>query len=211
MSEKPMSWTQSTIVLMRHGEPLANGQPQTEQIFRGITDDTLSTNGWLQMEKAVKQLQRIDNIISSPLLRCSEFARKLSEQQGVSLQQVDALREINFGLWDGQSVQQIASEFGQELKGFWQNPLENTPSGGESVLDFQQRVTAFWQNFLITNKEKNSLIITHGGVQKIILAKVLAMPVQALHNIEVPYACCSKIHVYHSDSEIITTLKSHGV
>jgi len=230
-----MPWTQSTIILMRHGEPsaykepsanqepstnkepLANNEPSvdhelpTSPIFRGITDDVLSAIGWQQMDNAVRELSDIDNIICSPLRRCSEFARKLARQRGLSLRQSDALKEINFGQWEGQSVQQIASESGPELKNFWQNPLANTPPGGEPVLEFQHRVIEFWQQFLTASKGQNSLIITHGGVQKIILATVLDMPVQAVHNIEVPYACCSKIQVYYSDAEIVTTLKFHGV
>lgn len=206
-----MSWQQSIITLMRHGEPVTgNKSAESVSIFRGITDDVLNNNGWQQMYDSATQLPRLDGILTSPLRRCSEFAQKFSSENDLPLLQDDALKEIDFGDWEGRSVDEVKSESDELLKSFWQNPLNNTPPNGEPVRDFQARVILFWNEFLANNRGKNNLIITHGGVQKMILAQVLNMPMAAVHNIEVPYACCSVIHAYYSESDIITTLKSHG-
>ena len=148
--------------------------------------------------------------MTSPLRRCSEFAKELSDERALPLQQLETLKEINFGQWEGKSARQIESETDSLLKKFWQNPIEHTPPDGEPLLEFQQRVLACWNDIIIRNKGKNCLIISHGGVQKIILAQVLKMPVEAIHTIEVPYACCSVIQVYYSETGFLTTLKSHG-
>ena len=214
-------WLQSTITLMRHGEPLTQGkespaygqQPsasQSQTIFRGSTDDELSHKGWQQMLNAAEKISNIDVVISSPLKRCSMFATQLSTERALSLEKCNELREINFGAWDGLSTQQIESDFPDLLHRFWQNPIANTPPDGEPVIDFQKRVVQFWNKLLHQYKGQHCLLITHGGVQKMILAQVLNMPLEAVHNIEVPYACCSVIHVYYSDINITTTLKSHG-
>ena len=202
--EQQMNQQQSTMTLLRHGEPL--GGP----IFRGITDDALTESGWQQMTHAVKKMPGFELILTSPLRRCSKFAKELSDERALPLQQLETLKEINFGQWEGKSARQIESESASLLKKFWQNPIENTPPDGEPLLEFQQRVLACWNDIIIANKGKNCLIISHGGVQKIILAQVLNMPVEAIHTIEVPYACCSVIQVYYSGTGFLSTLKSHG-
>lgn len=200
----------STIIVLRHGEPSGGtGLSSSERIFRGITDDALTKRGWLQMSTALKDVKDIHLILTSPLIRCSEFAHKLSKERSLPLQTIDALKEINFGLWDGQSVKKIAENDAEQLKKFWQDPMENTPPGGEPVLDFKKRIVSFWNELLTTQRGKNCLLVSHGGVQKMILAEVLKMPAEAIHNIEVPYACCSIFQVYYNGTEYLTTLKSH--
>jgi len=202
-----MTQQQSTMTLLRHGLPESS---QSEQIFRGVTDDLLTELGWQQMTNALNSLTALDLVISSPLRRCYDFAHKLAIDLNLPLQVFEELKEINFGQWDGQSIQQIELDYADKLKKFWQNPIENTPPNGESVLDFQQRVINCWNNILTENKGKNCLFIIHGGVQKIILAQILEMPVNAIHNIEVPYACSSTIQIYYSETGYVSTLKSHG-
>lgn len=199
-----MMQEKSTITLLRHGEPEGGA------IFRGITDDLLTEAGWHQMYEAIHNLENIDIILSSPLRRCSDFAEKVAAQRSLPVQKTDALKEINFGQWEGQSIEIISKDANNDLVNFWKNPIENTPPDGEPVLDFQKRVISFWYKLLEAQRGKNCLLVTHGGVQKMILAEVLKMPVQAMHNIEVPYGCCSMFHVYYSTTESITTLKSHG-
>ncbi|MCK5666628.1 MAG: alpha-ribazole phosphatase family protein [Thiotrichaceae bacterium] len=199
-----MKQKKSTITLLRHGEPAGGA------IFRGATDDCLTKTGWQQMYDALNTLDSPDLILSSPLRRCADFAEKIAAKRSLPLQKADALQEINFGQWEGRLIEQIAADAKNELARFWQNPVENTPPDGEPVLDFQKRVISFWHELIAAQRGKNCLLLTHGGVQKMILAEVLGMPVHAMHNIEVPYACCSTFHVYYSDTEPVTTLKSHG-
>ncbi len=213
IAQEPLAPDQksSTIILLRHGEPSSSNASgsSSQRIFRGITDDVLTQKGWQQMSSAVKNINDIDIILTSPLKRCAEFASKLSDEHSLPLEIIDDLREIDFGQWDGKSVQDVAENDAQQLKKFWQNPLANTPPGGEPVADFQKRIISFWNELLMTQRGKNCLLILHGGVQKMILAEVLQMPVQAIHNIEVPYACCSTFRVYYNAQEYFTTLKSH--
>jgi len=204
-----MKQEKSIITLLRHGEP------QGGAVFRGIQDDALTPKGWQQMRNAIEQLDcinSIDSIFTSPLQRCCAFAETISAQYSLPLEEVNALQEINFGQWEGRSTEQIAVQNKNQLTRFWENPIENTPPDAEPVSVFQQRVISFWDNLLSAQKGRNCLLLTHGGVQKIILAEVLNMPVQAIHNIEVPYACATIFHVYSSAEEVrpVITMKSHG-
>jgi broad specificity phosphatase PhoE len=205
----------STITILRHGQPEDQHNPSTNTppIFRGATDDPLSSVGWSQMNTAIEHLKNrdiaINSIITSPLKRCVKFAQQLSQQQAIPLETIDALKEINFGQWDGVSVQLIAEKYPQHLHLFWQDPMNHPPPEGELLGHFQQRILNVWQQLLIRQKGKHCLLISHGGVQKIILAEVLNMPIQAIHNIEIPYACCSTFQIYHDNNPPLVTLKLH--
>ncbi|MCP3852082.1 MAG: alpha-ribazole phosphatase family protein [Gammaproteobacteria bacterium] len=209
---------QTKIIIIRHGEP-ASSNDSLEKIFRGVTDDLLTQEGWLQMAKALKSHTHIDQIFTSPLLRCYQFASQYAEKNQIPLKTIEALKEINFGDWDGKPVRLIAEHSAKQLQQFWKNPLLYTPPGGEPVADFKNRVLFFWNDLVVKCQGKTCLLITHGGVQKIILSEVLNMPIEAMHNIEVPYACCSSFEVYYFENkehenkvhedEWTATLKSH--
>jgi len=198
------AYSQSIFYLLRHGE--AEGGTR----FRGITDDPLSEKGWQQMSKRCDTLPEIQHIISSPLKRCSLFAHALSSQTANSMEIFDELQEINFGLWEGKSVQQIATLYPKELSAFWQDPLKNTPDMGESLIQFRQRIVSCWQRIIRQYQNQKVLIISHGGVQKIILSEVLNMPLGSIDKFEIAHACLSVINVYYSSDESINmTLSAH--
>lgn len=200
----------STFILLRHGEP--SDSLLSEKIFRGITDNTLTKKGWQQMSDAVSKhasIEKLDHIISSPLKRCYDFSESLSTKHSLPLKIISALKEIDFGQWDGQTVQSVKDNDGDRLDKFWQDPLNNTPPDGEPVLAFQTRVVACWNELLMKHRGKNCLLVSHGGVQKMILAEILKMPIHTIHNIEVPYACCTTLQVYYNGPKFLVTLKSH--
>lgn len=196
--------SQSTFYLLRHGEVEGGTR------FRGITDDHLSEKGWQQMSARCDTLPEIQQIISSPLKRCSLFAHALSRQTANSLEIFDELQEINFGHWEGKSVQQVNTLYPNELDAFWQDPLTNTPANGEPLIQFRQRVVKCWQAIVQQYQNQKILIISHGGVQKIILSDVLNMPLGSIHKLEIPHACLSVVNAYYSSDEGINmTLSVH--
>ena len=197
------------IIFLRHGEPRGNPE-SSEKIFRGITDDELTARGWQQMAEALKTIPRADIIYASPLKRCADFARQTADKYAVPLQLSSGLKEIDFGAWEGRTVTEIAGENAQLLENFWQDPVANTPPDGEPVAKFQQRVITFWYELLQAQQGKTCLLIAHGGVQKMILSEVLQMPLSAIHNIELSYACWSVFSVYYDGTEAFVSLKSHS-
>jgi len=60
--------THTIIDLIRHGETISG------HCYLGSTDSVLSESGWQQMRAAVLGQAPWDNIISSPLKRCRDFA-----------------------------------------------------------------------------------------------------------------------------------------
>lgn len=187
--------TVTTIDLLRHGA--CDGG----QIFRGTTDSPLSNMGWRQMENAIKQLPEFNasQIISSPLSRCRNFAEKLGDQNKIPVDIERAFGEIHFGDWEGALTDDIFKQFPHAVEAFWSDPLENPPPNGETMEQFKERVIEGWKTLTSKNKGKHSLVITHGGVIRMILANLLQMPMRPLSYLAVPHACISRISIYHSE------------
>ncbi|MDH5517735.1 MAG: alpha-ribazole phosphatase family protein [Gammaproteobacteria bacterium] len=181
------------INLLRHGEV------EGENCFRGHSDEPLSKAGWLQMTNAVACCQP-DLIISSPLKRCAVFAAEWSAQQQIKLIEMADFKEINFGDWDGLSAEQIQLTSAAELNQFWSNPTEYTPPNAETLKDFQRRVVTGWQQLINRFKDQNILLVTHGGVIRIIIAHILSIPVDKILSIESALASMTQIRISFDDN-----------
>lgn len=182
------------VYLLRHGAC------EGGQIFRGSTDSALSPQGRAQVQQVLGTLTAAapDAVWSSPLARCSEPARAFCAEHDLPLLEEPALAEIHFGQWEGQPVSLIGQREPERISRFWRDPAAFPPPDGETMADFQARVVAVWQQLLTRQRGKTTLVLTHGGVIRLILAQMLGMPIRPLSYLHVPHACLSHIAVYHS-------------
>lgn len=199
-----------TLYLLRHGEIATPG------ILAGKTDVALSSTGFSQLTQVTDALKGIQHCISSPLIRCNAWASQYCQQHNLSLKVDDRLQEMDFGDWDGQYYQSLwdsSEQFSTHSIGdFWQDPWQNQPPNGESMTSFVNRVDSWWNTFCCHNsslqssstekKLRNTLVVTHGGVIKHLLARVLNLPISGtahLASIDVPYGCLIKISLYRDE------------
>lgn len=200
------------IDIIRHGEC------QGGAIFRGSTDVQLTELGLQQMRSARKKLTPDwDVVISSPMQRCQFFASELVEEltqgQGLKLELEfeDRLKEMHFGDWDGQEIEHVWQEYTELVSGWRENPEAYTPPNGEPLNEVHQRVLACYQDILSKHAGKNILLVTHGGIIRVILACVLQLPIAKLNRFEVPYACVSSISVINTAQGVIERLHAHNL
>ncbi|WP_439135337.1 histidine phosphatase family protein [Pseudomaricurvus sp.] len=210
MSQQSDQQSVTTLDFLRHGEcqDLAeDGSKNSDShaIFRGRTDSPLNECGWHQMNQAVQHwhapLTEVnhewDKVISSPLKRCRIFAEQLAEFLKLPSATEDALREIDFGDWDGRLIANIERESPDQLSRFWSQPAEFTPPNGEPLHDFHQRVMTAFAQLVKSETNKRCLIVCHGGVIRSILGHCLNMPLDSLPRLAVPHACMTQIKIYH--------------
>ncbi|TNC81784.1 MAG: histidine phosphatase family protein [Oleiphilus sp.] len=182
---------QETVIdLIRHGEPV--GGPK----LRGAQDDPLSDLGWQQMRTSVGDLDAWNHLVTSPLSRCRAFAEELGGRLALPPEVNAEFREIHFGAWEGLTTKELMQRDSEALRRYWQDPDNNTPEGGERMVDFVTRVHGAWDQLVDQHESKHALLVCHGGVIRAILVRVLGMPVENLWNFDVPYANVSRI-VYH--------------
>lgn len=177
------------LSLLRHGATeLAGG-------FRGSIDDALTPEGWAQMHAAVADAGPWDLIVSSPLQRCAAFAQVLASERGVPLVLEADLRELHFGAWEGQTALALMAEQETELGQFWNDPYAFTPPDGEPVLAFAQRVLAAIERLAAEQGGRHVLVISHGGVMRLLLAQVRGLPREQLLHVDVAHAGLHRLSV----------------
>ncbi len=149
--------------------------------------------------------------MSSPLQRCVEFARHLSQQISVPLETDKRATEIDFGDWEGKKAEAIMKEAPELIRQYWQDPINNTPPNGETLQHFEDRASDFWHDLVINHQKQHLLVITHAGIIRMIIHFLLSTPLSSLFNINVPYACMSRIHIsFNLDGTQRACLTSHS-
>ncbi|SPO53837.1 Alpha-ribazole-5'-phosphate phosphatase [Pseudomonas sp. JV551A1] len=172
--------------LLRHGETEQGG-------LRGSLDDALTDKGWAQMRGAVAEAGPWEVLVSSPLQRCAHFAEELGERLNLPVQREAALQELHFGDWEGRSAAQIMEDQADALGRFWADPYAFTPPNGEPVEAFAERVLAAVERLSRQHAGKRVLLITHGGVMRLLLARARGLPRAQLLQVEVGHAALMRL------------------
>ena len=195
----------TTIIdLLRHGD-VEGGRK-----YRGQLDDPLSELGWKQLRSTTSINQNWQQVITSPLKRCAEFAKELSQQHTLPLQAEPEFKEISFGLWEGKTADELLNNDADKIKSYWNDPVNTTPPQGENLLDFEKRVLNGWKNLLSEFQGKHILLISHAGVMRMILCHILGMPITEMFKLDVALAKVSRIQIEHMNGENWPRLMFHG-
>ncbi|NMY84787.1 alpha-ribazole phosphatase family protein [Pseudomonas sp. WS 5411] len=165
--------------LLRHGETELGGG------LRGSLDDALTAKGWAQMREAVLARGPWDRLVSSPLQRCARFAEELGARLNLPVSLEQDLQELHFGAWEGQSAVQLMEADAEALGLFWADPYSFTPPDGEPVEAFSQRVRDAVLRLHQLYAGQRVLLISHGGVMRLLLAQARGLPREQLLNVEV--------------------------
>ncbi len=161
----------TTLYLVRHGETVLNSL----KVYYGRTDCALSQKGLIQAKKLKDNLKEyhFDTIISSPLKRCIQTAKIITDKPEVELVLENDLVELDFGLWEGLHYLEISQTYPKVWKEWTEDWRSATPPNGESFTQMYNRVEKALNNIIKTHQDKNVLIVTHKGCLQIIASILL--------------------------------------
>lgn len=173
---------QTTYVdFIRHGEP------EGGQVFRGHTDHRLTVLGHQQFKQRIATTeQNWQVILSSPLLRCFESAEILAKTLDIPLVVEPDLAEIHFGDWENRAVDEVMAE--HNISQLWQNPMDFCAPQGEHTQALQQRCVAVWQDIVERYAGQRVLVVTHGGVMRVLAHHLLELTENSINKLSLPYA-----------------------
>ena len=149
------------IYSTRHGQTSYNKQ----ETILGTTDIELDETGEkqaLMLAEKIAEMNCIDIIIASPMKRAMRTARAVAERCGLEIITEERLREWDYGLFEGRS---------RFTEGFAENKTEfgvRMGKSGESLLQLSHRVYSALDDIIKAHSGKNVLIVSHGGVCRVI-------------------------------------------
>ncbi len=159
------------VILVRHGETDWNKNAR----FQGQTDVPLSVTGKEQAEKVGLRLahEKIAAVYSSDLSRAYETAQAIAQHHSLSVIKNPALREINFGLWEGMSRQIIGDEHKALYQEWLANPMETKAPEGENFIEVQNRALVALRDIAARHRDETIVVVAHGGLIKAVICQYL--------------------------------------
>ena len=154
----------TVLLLARHGETDWN----RERRFQGHADRPLNDVGRRQALELAELLRGevLATVYTSPLKRASETARIVAEQLDLVPRELEALREIDVGDWEGLTVEDVRARYPEQLDVAWHTGWPN----GETHDELGARVLPALLELETLHPEETVLGVTHAGPIRAALA-----------------------------------------
>jgi broad specificity phosphatase PhoE len=152
-----------------------------------------------------------DEIITSPLQRCRAFAEALASRAGIPVVIEPDWQEINYGDWDGMPLSEWRESAADQFREFRKDMTTLHPPNGEAFTVFRDRVLAAWQHVLDKPEGSRVLVVTHGGVMRVVLPTVLGIPLNRTGVLDIPFACLSRVQITQRDGRLFSILQGHNL
>jgi len=161
------------IFLIRHGQTEWNLKGKTQ----GKQDSNLTEKGINDAKLLAKRLmeEHIDVIYSSTLKRAKDTAKIISDELYMPILYDDGLVELNYGEWEGLTIEEIRAKYPEELDNWFNRPHLAIFPMGEELQKAQERIVRTFNNIVNSNKDKNILIVGHSTMIKLLLLNLLDM------------------------------------
>jgi alpha-ribazole phosphatase len=174
-------------LLIRHAEPSEDARGRCY----GRLDVGLSPRGLEQARTLGRALARaqLEAVYASPRRRAVETAAALGPPPIVD----ERLRELDFGLFEGRTYDEIAASHPDVYRRWMETPTEVRFPGGESYADLRGRAVAAAAELRARHCDGAVAAVTHGGVVRAIVADALGMPDAAIFRLAQGYGAVTAL------------------
>lgn len=170
------------LYIIRHGETEWN----KEMRLQGWNNSNLTQYGVENAEKLSQRLKDIDfdYIYSSTQRRAIETANIIKGERDTEIIQLEGLREIGFGSWEGMKIEDINLKYNNEYNTYINKPHLYRPVDGESFQELFSRVKDSLERIL-SKKGENILIVCHGVTIKALFSIIKGIPLEEFYKIPI--------------------------
>jgi probable phosphoglycerate mutase len=195
---------------LRHGETAWN----TEGRLCGRTDVPLSDAGRQQARLLAQRLKSIpvEALYSSPLGRTLETARLIGMTTGREPVVDDRLSELNYGVWEGQTLEEVKNADPLTYRAWDADPGRMAPPEGESGKQLIRRVVPFLDHIASRHNHGHVVVVSHKTVCRLVVCHILGVPLaeyrrrlameNAALNILQPWEGCWRLVLFNDTSHL---------
>jgi len=169
------------LIFVRHAEAEGN----KSRHFHGWTDSHITEKGHIQAKLVAERLKEmdIDVLYSSSLTRALETARYIAKAKNLPIIRTDKLKEINGGEWENLTWSELEKRWPKDYETWENTPHKHQMPGGESMVQFQERLVDEVMHIINQNIGKNICIVTHGTAIRALICFFRACTLEEMINV----------------------------
>jgi broad specificity phosphatase PhoE len=142
--------------------------------FESLADTPLSEEGLVQAHRVAKQLvpHEPTAIYTSDGDTERQIARILGKELKLKPQFDADLAEIDFGLWQGLTIEELSRRQPKLCRQWLETPASAMPSGGEAVVDAQHRICRAVRRILKRVRSDRPILLLRPVVQALLCCRL---------------------------------------
>ncbi len=183
------------IIFIRHGETDFN----RARLYFGHLDPDLNETGIEQLRKVKilfeKREKMPDVVFSSDLKRCSQSMEILQIDEETEKILTKDLREINFGIFEGKTYEEIKSEYPEKVEKMINDWRNFKADRGESINEMMLRVAEKMNEIINQYRNKKILVVAHAGVIQALISYYLFGNLDGYWKFKINNGSITKLHV----------------
>ncbi len=171
----PLGSARTRLVLSRHGQTVWHA----ENRYAGSSDVDLDDRGRRQAELLATWATEHEPVVvvSSPLRRAIETAELPAKALGTAVVVCEALREVHFGVAEGRTLGELASDDGPMVDRFRQDPVTHHFPEGEPSAVAAQRGAEALRGLAADYAGDTVLVVAHSTLLRLTLCELLGISV----------------------------------
>ncbi len=193
--------TTTRLLFVRHGQT----HTTVDDAFCGVTEVPLTPMGRRQAQALAERLrhERIDVLYCSPQQRTLETAAPIADVLGLEIRRNDALREMDFGLWENHPRTELLKEYPRLISAWDRGLWMGNPPGGETRQAVIARVVPCIIELLGTYTGKTILVVSHRTTLRLLIGHMLDMALSSSRRMQVSPASLTELQVTEDQVQMI--------
>lgn len=189
------------VYLIRHGQTVWN----KEMKYQGHSDTALTEEGLRQAKQVAQRFasEKIAAVYASDLSRAYNTAEAIAGKHGLPVATLPALREINFGVWEGLTYTAINEKWSDDMRVLYTTPDELVIPGGETFRQLKERAGNAMDSLVKNHPDETIAVVSHGGTIRTILCTILNIHLNHVWNIRQDNTAVNIID-YYSEKTIVS-------
>lgn len=171
------------ILLIRHGRVAWNAK----SAYTGWTDVPLDECGREEAALVAQRLKTVNlaAVYSSDLCRARNTAEIIASQHPLGVEIEPNLKEVNYGEWEGLSIDEVKNAYGEVFYKSWADDPERVRiPGGETFGELRDRAVPAIKRIASLHPGGIVAIVAHRSVNRVLICHWLGLGVNSYKKIE---------------------------
>lgn len=144
----------------------------------------------------VRRSPQVDKIYTGAALSCIQTAQYIAKAYQQEFEILPELKNQEFGIWKGLSYDEVEERYPEQLKKYHDLTSSYAPEGGETLLEFDDRVERTMNDIIEKNLTKRIIVVTHSNFIRAAIRNALEIPVENQNRVFIPTGSATQVKYY---------------